>query len=194
MTWDTLEEILPSDVPHFDTDQKKLVKDMRTAGWRGRRTSKGHLLMMSPDGAATMTIAPTATRNRGGNNSRADFARWQRQQGDPVAQKPETESQPIELTDPEFQCPTCKRTFKNQRGLSIHRSKHQRRREQCPKCGRVFAYLETHMRTAHAIDTHKTLDDVMEAFAELDRLREENVELRAEIDRLRDAQIPTEND
>lgn len=81
--------------------------------------------------------------------------------------------------------PGCKREFHDDRGLGIHKASHQRARTKCPKCGRMVSYIDSHMKKAHTLDPHKVLEEVMDIFSEVERLRVENAELRTENLRLR---------
>lgn len=72
----------------------------------------------------------------------------------------------------------CRREFADDRGLGIHRASHQREKVICPKCGRSVAYLDTHLRKAHAENTEQLLESLKSVFDELEKLRAENVELR----------------
>lgn len=69
-----------ADLRAFDADSWELVQEMQEAGWLGRRSSKGHVLMYAPDGVTTWTFSRDSKRGRSGRNARSAFTRWQRQQ------------------------------------------------------------------------------------------------------------------
>ena len=183
-------EIVAADLKHFDKEARALVLEIVAAGWLGRMSGNNHVILYAPDGESTASIAPSTTRNRGGRNARAGFDRWLR------AQMPSDASEKVELEQKlddkveklakgpvHFRCPTCKKTFKNARALGIHKSIHARNRETCPKCGKEVAYLDTHLRRAHQVDVHLTLEGVISVFEEVERLRIENAELRQALGR-----------
>lgn len=79
--------------------------------------------------------------------------------------------------------PRCEKEFGTPRALGIHKASHDRKKVNCPKCGRLVMYLETHLKRAHVEDTHKLLESMMNVFTEVEHLREENEQLRAALGR-----------
>jgi len=131
--------------------------------------------MYAPDGETTWSFARDSLRGRSGRNARAYFTRWQRKQRASARGEKEDEV-PVKR----YICdhPGCKREFRDDRGLGIHKASHGREKTACPKCGRMVSYLDSHLRKAHTEDTHKLLEGLMNALEELEHLRAENIELR----------------
>ncbi len=179
-----------SDITTFDGQATELVLEMVDAGWVGRYTRKGHVVMLAPDGETTLAVARSSNRGSSGSNARASFRRWQRAQRQQAEKQKESDQA---MADEEavaeqeyFVCSWygCGKDFKTARAKSIHEASHARETTRCPKCGREVKFLETHLQKSHSTDTTSLLESVVEAFAELEELRSSNADLRSQVARL----------
>lgn len=71
--------ITRADLRGFGDLNISLALEAGRFGWTGRVSSKGHLIMRSPDGRATMSLARLEGK-RAHRNNLADFRRWLRSQ------------------------------------------------------------------------------------------------------------------
>lgn len=83
--------------------------------------------------------------------------------------------------------PGCGEEFANDRGLAIHRSSHSRAKQECPRCGKFFVYLDSHLSKVHRTNVKQLLESVQDLAEELLRIRDENEVLKGEILMLRKA-------
>lgn len=75
------------DLPGWDKRNRELVYAMVDAGWKGRRTGKGHWLGKAPDGHTTITVPSKDNGGRGLINAKHQFLRWVKQHSTPEIQE-----------------------------------------------------------------------------------------------------------
>lgn len=88
-----------------------------------------------------------------------------------------------------YECdfPGCGEEFHNDRGLAIHRSSHSRKKQVCPRCGKEFVYLDSHLEKVHKTNIPQLTEGVKDMVEELTCLREENLSLKRELVAIRKA-------
>lgn len=70
-----------ADLGSFDKEAVKHVTRAVELGWVGRVSSKGHCIMLAPDGETTMRVPPIMDApGHGARNARAALRRWEREQ------------------------------------------------------------------------------------------------------------------
>lgn len=74
---DELPVLIPwRDLKGWTEDAVDLVLEYQVHGWSGRMSSRGHAIMLAPDGDGTASISRKHTWNRGGKNARRQLQRW----------------------------------------------------------------------------------------------------------------------
>lgn len=65
----------------FCRERVQLIRQMENDGWQGRVSTNGHMIMRSPDGRESCSIAPKkGSPTRASANNAAAYKRWKRQQ------------------------------------------------------------------------------------------------------------------
>lgn len=75
---ETLEQVSPDQIKHFDHEASQLIADYHLAGWRSHLTSGGHVFLKAPDGSETTSVSRESLRGRSGRNAAAPLKRWRR--------------------------------------------------------------------------------------------------------------------
>lgn len=161
------EQLTRADLKSFDAQSTQIVLEYMELGWTGYISTKGHAIVLSPDGESTEAVSRDSLRGRSGRNQRAALERWKR-----AANGEEEEAVVLEdSTVLRFKCEACEEWFKSERSLASHQRKHEPT-PVCEICGKAAKYMAAHLERFHAPEP--PVDPVEAVFAlitEIETLR-----------------------
>lgn len=94
-TAEQLPVLTAKDLKGFDRRRVALIREMEDFGWRGRRGSKGHIIMRAPDGMTTTAVSAKVISPKNEHHVAGDFRRWLRQEAQKQEAQPEIETTPV---------------------------------------------------------------------------------------------------